>query len=164
VKAQAQAGHRYFTVPHNDNAAAIRINLAGRDPYGIVAEGQAYLELCEELSQRLLKLRDATGERAAVGEVVKVHERYSGPEIGRLPDLLVVWNRDADLSAVGSDDIGFFHKEYESLRSGDHSPRGLVLSDKQLTAVPPGRIDPTQVTPILVGAAQAKAVSRPEGG
>ena len=160
ARTQAKAGCRYFTVPHNDNAAAVRINVLGRDEHGVVPGGKAYEELCEELSQRLLALRDATRCTGAVSEVIKVHEHYHGAEIDRLPDLLVVWNRNADLSAVGSDDIGFFHKAIESHRTGDHSQRGLVLSDRAIALAPASPIGPTQVTPILVDAARACAGSK----
>ncbi len=85
---------------------AVRFNGSGRDEYGLAPGGWAYEEPCEELSHRLQALRDATRNAAAVSEFIKVHEHCSGPEIDRLPDLLVVWNRDVNLSAFGSYDTG----------------------------------------------------------
>ena len=156
---QTREGVRYFSVPHNDNAGAVRINLAGREPHGVVQPGRDYDALCDELSGRLLDLRDAGGRVPAVSEVIKLHDCYHGPELARLPDLLVVWNRQADLSAMGSDVIGVFRKARPTPRSGDHSARGLLLSDAPLEGAAEGVLTPMQVTPILVDAARAAAVA-----
>lgn len=147
---QVREGVRYFTVPHNDNAGAVRINLAGREQHGVVQPGGEYDAVCEDLARRLLGLRDAGGRLPAVSEVVRVHAHYDGPELDRLPDLLVIWNREADLQTIGSTDVGEFHNERVTHRSGDHSQRGLLLSDRSLEAAPRGTLDPMQVTPVLL--------------
>jgi hypothetical protein len=154
---QAREGVRYFTVPHNDNAAAIRLNLVGREPHGVVQPGPEYDALCDELARRLRDLRDASGQLPAVADVIKIHDHYAGPELARLPDILVVWNREADLSAVGSEAIGVFRSEHAGHRTGDHSPRGLLLSDHPLGPGPVGKLDPMEVTPLLLEAVNRAA-------
>jgi predicted AlkP superfamily phosphohydrolase/phosphomutase len=154
---QGLSGARYYPVPHNDNAGAIRINLAGRDPHGIVSRGQEYDQVCRELAGRLLRIRDASGNKPLVSEVIRIHDQFNGPWLDLMPDLLVVWNRRADVSEITSPDIGRLVNKSDNHRTGDHSRRGLVISsnpfghDKEMT------LDPTQVTPILLEAAKRTA-------
>lgn len=149
-----RSGRRYFAVPHNANAGAIRINLADRDPSGTVAPGQDYDDLCQELGERLLRLRDASGARSLVREVIKLHDHYSGPRLTGLPDLLAVWNRGADVSRVSSPEIGTISRPAYNVRTGDHSKFGLLISDRPLASNLTTPLTPTQVTPILRSAVE----------
>jgi predicted AlkP superfamily phosphohydrolase/phosphomutase len=154
AKLKGRSGARFFSIPHNDNAGAIRINVAGRDPHGIVPPGRAYDDLCIELTERLLQLRDASGTRPLVSRVVKTHEVFSGPQLDTLPDLMAVWNRDADTSAACSPDIGRVTSPGSSHRSGDHSTHGLLISDLALDAEHERPLFPAEVTPLLLEAAR----------
>jgi predicted AlkP superfamily phosphohydrolase/phosphomutase len=156
TESRARDGHRYFVVPHNDDASAIRISLAGREAYGRVLP-EAYDATCDELVDRFAELKDASGDRRAVSEVIRIRQHYCGPEVDRLPDLLVVWNREADLTSIRSAEFGVFTKSADTMRTGDHSRRGLLLSDRELEAAPPGPLNPMQVTPTLVGAVRQRA-------
>jgi predicted AlkP superfamily phosphohydrolase/phosphomutase len=151
---RARSGLRYFSVPHNDNAGAVRINLEGREPTGIVSPAE-YDELVERLCGQLLEIRDASGNEPLIAEIVKVRCDYSGPELDRLPDLLLTWNRAADVRAVSSPDIGTINNKYPGIRTGDHSTRGLLIAN-----FPPGvpfspPLDPMQAGSLLVDAAEA---------
>lgn len=157
TQVKTKAGHRFYTVPHNDDASAVRINVIGREEHGIVAPGDEYDKVCDDLTERLLNLTDASKKQPAIKEVIRVHKNYQGPAIEQLPDLLVVWNRAADLSAIHSEAHGVFRKEEDPTRTGDHSRRGLVLSDQPIDSAPNGLLSPMQVTPILVGAVQRLA-------
>lgn len=154
--ARNRGGHRYSMVPHNDDASAIRINLAGREAHGVVAP-EAYDATCDELEACLAELQDASGRRPAVSEVIRVHRHYAGPALNRLPDLLVVWNRSADLNRIRSRRFGEFAGSRDAMRSGDHSRRGLILSDRALGGSASGPLAPMQVTALLDAAVRADA-------
>jgi predicted AlkP superfamily phosphohydrolase/phosphomutase len=146
-------------VPHNDNAGAVRFNLIGREPNGVVP-AEHYEALSDELSAKLLGMRDASGDKPAVAKVVKIREMFSGPALDRLPDLMVVWNRDADLSSVSSPHFGEVRRKDILDRTGDHSTRGIVVSDRAFECSASGPISPMDVTPILLEAVQTAGAVR----
>ncbi|HEY7018999.1 MAG TPA: alkaline phosphatase family protein [Gaiellaceae bacterium] len=64
------------------------LNVAGRERDGVVEPGEEYEQLRNELRERLLDLRSEDGERI----VAAVHRRedlYAGPELDRIPDLII---------------------------------------------------------------------------
>jgi len=66
----------------------ICINLRGRERYGIVEPGEQYERLRDEIAERALELRSPAGDPV----VTAVHRRedlYSGPELEKIPDLIV---------------------------------------------------------------------------
>lgn len=71
------------------------LNVSGRERDGIVQPGEDYDRVCEEITRRLLDLRDPkTGGRI----VTAVHRRdalFHGPEIEKVPDLIVEFADDA---------------------------------------------------------------------
>jgi len=69
-------------------AGAIYLNLAGREPQGVVQSGEEAKDLLEDLRRKLLALRD--GSSAVVKDVVSGADVFSGPAADRAPDLLVV--------------------------------------------------------------------------
>jgi predicted AlkP superfamily phosphohydrolase/phosphomutase len=69
----------------------IWINLKGREPQGVVEAGAAFKELCEQISERLLSLRDPDTGRRVVEKVYRREELYHGPFADRAPDLIVRW-------------------------------------------------------------------------
>lgn len=67
----------------------IWINLAGRDPHGIVAPGAEYEALRDQIIAALPELTDrATGARP-IGAVWRREELFQGPYVERFPDLIV---------------------------------------------------------------------------
>ena len=117
---------KYFQIPHNQNSGAIRINVVGREPQGIVNPGEEYDHCCEALRQDLMALTDTGTGRGVVKEVIKIRQRYHGRYLDWLPDLLVVWNRHAPIQTVTSTKTGVIQKTYGGSRTGDHSPRCLL--------------------------------------
>jgi predicted AlkP superfamily phosphohydrolase/phosphomutase len=66
----------------------ICINLRGRERYGIVEPGEEYERLRTQIAERALELRSPAGDPV----VTAVHRRedlYSGPELEKIPDLIV---------------------------------------------------------------------------
>lgn len=73
----------------------IWINLKGREPQGVVEPGQEFEELCEEISQRLLALKDPDTGGLVVDKVYRRDDLYYGPFVPRASDLIVRWHNYA---------------------------------------------------------------------
>lgn len=76
----------------------IWINVRGRDPEGTVEPGAMYEAVRGEIIERLLAWRDPETGEPVVKAVHRREEVYHGPEIDRIPDLLVSWNLDQGYS------------------------------------------------------------------
>jgi predicted AlkP superfamily phosphohydrolase/phosphomutase len=66
----------------------VYINVAGREPHGIVPEGDAYDRMVEEIRELLLAERDPGTGRAVISEVFRGRDIYRGPYADGGPDLL----------------------------------------------------------------------------
>ena len=111
----------------------IVLNVAGRERNGIVQPGEEYERLRDELTERLLDLRWTDGERI----VAAVHRRedlYSGPELGRIPDLIVefrdyAWLGKGNLTErtpTIADDISI-KAHPDQHYAGGHRPEGIFV-------------------------------------
>ncbi|HEU4995225.1 MAG TPA: alkaline phosphatase family protein [Gemmatimonadaceae bacterium] len=128
--------------PHGNGLAAggIRLNLAGREPEGIVAQGTAAETLEAQLTRDLLEIVDDDSRRPLVRRVLRTRDHYSGEHLNLLPDLLVEWD---DVRAIGSASsgrgvgatlravspkirhvVGTNHYG----RTGEHRPEGLFVA------------------------------------
>jgi predicted AlkP superfamily phosphohydrolase/phosphomutase len=116
---------RYFWVPNNDAYGAIRVNLRGREPRGLVKRGAEADALAREIRADLLALENPDTGEPAIVDVMLTSELYDGPRRNVLPDLLVDWNRSRPIRAVRSAKLGEIRQEPHPLRSGDHRPGGL---------------------------------------
>ncbi len=109
-----------------DRSSGVRISLAGRDPGGKVRP-EDYEAYCDWLIAELLAVRnDDTGE-PLVSEITRTRDDFHGPLAGILPDLLVVWNRDAPIVSVSSPTIGRLRHPHATNRVADHRPGGLFM-------------------------------------
>ena len=117
-----------FMAPNNSVIAGIRLNLAGREPHGLVAPGR---EANEELAWleaalgRLVNVRSGRPVFAAVERSDRRYRRHAGDAV---PDLLMEWNREVPTETVWSPDIGVVYRPYDHWRSGDHRPHGLLIA------------------------------------
>jgi predicted AlkP superfamily phosphohydrolase/phosphomutase len=118
---------RAFTLP-SDLEGCIRINLKGREPYGIVEPGRQYEELCEEIRARLLELIKPADGTPAVSRVWVRNEVFSGDRQEQLPDLIVTWNNETSFKSIGSPRFGSVDGENADPRPGTHSPYGFLLA------------------------------------
>lgn len=131
VEEQAFSGdrsrRRSFTVPHNDIAGAVRLNIVGREASGVLRrdEVDGYVEM---LTRELLALRNADTGNAVVADVVRVADEHDGDWIDHMPDLLVVWKRDEPLDRVTSTTIGTVEYAHRGNRTGDHSPENVFFA------------------------------------
>ena len=117
---------RAFYVPNNDLTAAIRINLKGRDPLGLVEPEREYDELCGWLTKRLTQLVNPATGRPAVDKVSRIRESYKGAYLDRLPDLTALWAQDAPIDALYSPGYGTVVGSHNDLRTGGHAPQGFL--------------------------------------
>lgn len=127
---------RCFALP-SETGGLVRINLAGREPQGIVEPGAAYEDLCAELAERLTCVTDLeTGEPI----VARIHliDRLvpaDAPFRPYLPDLAVEWRERRIGDSVGVRLAGgaTLHwprgRRTSSGRSGDHRSHGWVVGD-----------------------------------
>ena len=67
---------RAFAVPSNNMTGAIRINLKGREPEGVVEPGAEYEALRREIADALTVLENPETGRPAVQWVARVEELY----------------------------------------------------------------------------------------
>jgi predicted AlkP superfamily phosphohydrolase/phosphomutase len=70
------------------------VNVRGREAHGVVSPGEEYERVRTEIAERLLDLRSTGGERI----VAAVHRRedlFDGPELDKVPDLLVEFDEYA---------------------------------------------------------------------
>lgn len=126
--ARERMHRKAFTVPHNDNAAAVRINVVGRESHGLVNPGADYEAFVAELTTDLLAATNLGTGGPMVEEVVRISDCCHGPHVGDLPDLLVIWNRDGPIEKVHSPKFGDLHMPYTGIRSGDHTQNALFIA------------------------------------
>ncbi|HYX77561.1 MAG TPA: hypothetical protein VE757_10330, partial [Gaiellaceae bacterium] len=108
------------------------LNVAGRERDGIVEPGQEYEDLREELAERLLAL-EIRGERI----VAAVHRRedlFAGPELDKVPDLVVEFRDYAWLGkgnlierTASLEDTVTIRAHPQQRYSGGHRPDGIFV-------------------------------------
>jgi predicted AlkP superfamily phosphohydrolase/phosphomutase len=115
-----------FDVP-SDYTGAIRINLRGREPKGLV-EPDEYNAIYNEIVQAFMELvNHETGEKI-VEEVVHVREKYSGDGAHDLPDIAIRWVEQKPATKIQSDRIGIIDRDYlPDKRTGAHKDFGFFL-------------------------------------
>ena len=67
------------------------VNLAGRDPHGIVQPGSEYDTLLNDVGDALRKLRDPDTGAQVVASVARPEQLYTGSAVEFAPDLIVDW-------------------------------------------------------------------------
>ena len=118
---------RAFCVP-GDHTGAIRINLAGREPEGVVEAGSQYEALCDELEDELRALVNPDTGKPAVRDVSRPHRLFHGKHLADFPDLTVRWTGDAPIRTLISPRIGKVEGIDTSRRTGEHWPEGFILA------------------------------------
>lgn len=125
-----------------ENHPAIFINTVGREVEGIVAPGEEYEAVRDEIVERLTRVTcPETGEKV-VGRVFRREEVYHGPELARAPDLVFEWNRfryvhrpsgmDLDAEFLETlDDRALLESENETRPSGVHRDHGVFIASGQ---------------------------------
>jgi len=124
------------------------LNLRGRERYGIVQPGAEAKVLLDEISGKLLAVRDPVTGLAVITRVDKAEEAYTGPNVREAPDLVIGYNRG--YRAGWGTILGQF--PWEVLEdntepwSGDHCidytlVPGVLLSNRKVVAEAPALTD-----------------------
>ncbi len=119
----------------------IYFNMAGREGHGIVHSGAEYRQLQDEISQKLLALRDPANGAQVVSAVYKRDDVFWGPYIANAPDLQVGFADGYRVSwqtSLGGSPPGLL---YPNMRkwSGDHcsfdykTEPGAILSNHKFS-------------------------------
>jgi predicted AlkP superfamily phosphohydrolase/phosphomutase len=121
------ADSRCFVIPNN-NYGAIRVNLVGREPAGIVKPGPEYEVFCADLTRDLLELVNLADGKPLVRRVIRTADEYASEVTKHFPDLLVEWAAQTEVSGVASPKIGEIRRGYDYCRTGDHRPGGFFVA------------------------------------
>ena len=119
---------KVFPLP-SDFTGALRINLAGREPEGIVHEGKEYDDICLEIENNFLQLVNPNTGKKAVKEVIKVRDLYSGKYINDLPDIIIKWEGKDPINSLYSPRIGTVTGELPDKRTGAHQTYGFIIAN-----------------------------------
>jgi predicted AlkP superfamily phosphohydrolase/phosphomutase len=100
----------------------IRLNLKGREPFGIVMPGEEEKRIKEQIKEELRKLTYSNGQPVFEAVLTK-EEAYSGPFVDRAPDLIIPINHSG---APPVPEKWKYTLTHTSL-SGTHTPFGILL-------------------------------------
>jgi predicted AlkP superfamily phosphohydrolase/phosphomutase len=144
-------GSRAFVrAPNAGLCPAIRINVIGREPAGLVAPGQEYEELCSALESELLTLVNVETGKPAVRRVLRPAELFEGPKVAHMPDLLVEWHQESPIRSLASPTVGRVDGESQGHRTGDHRRDGLLLHrGPTITPRPEDVVDARHLAPTI---------------
>ncbi len=105
------------------SSQGICVNLAGREPYGIVRTGDAYERLVCDIEELLLGERDPVNGQSVITSVLRADQLYDGPWVGCAPDLLFTPAPGYD-SARGAKS----HLSPFQWRTGGHDLDGIFVA------------------------------------
>jgi predicted AlkP superfamily phosphohydrolase/phosphomutase len=117
---------RAFCLP-TDLEGCIRLNVKGREPHGIVMPGAEYTKVCEEITDSLQWLINRLNGHPAVRQVINTEEALPGERRHALPDLIVLWAEDAEITEVYSPALGTVQAPSPDVRTGTHRAPGFML-------------------------------------
>jgi predicted AlkP superfamily phosphohydrolase/phosphomutase len=123
---------KIFCIP-NSNEGYFRVNLAGREPLGIVGRGAEYEDLLATLHAQLEQLTNPKNGVRAAERACLTDAIYQGPRRADLPDALVTWNPHARLgNEIATPELGTIRKqsghEVSPFYTGNHRPNAFVLA------------------------------------
>jgi predicted AlkP superfamily phosphohydrolase/phosphomutase len=111
----------------SDGSAAARLNLAGRDPAGMLAKGPDAERVLSELTETLLELRCADTGHRLVSRVARFEELFDAAPYSGPAELFVQWKRVQRPRAVFAERTGEIPVPAKrSIRSVHYTP-GMVV-------------------------------------
>lgn len=116
---------RWFILPFGDTGCAIRLNVVGREPNGLIKKGQEYEEICNFIRDSLSTLKNLETGKPLVEEVIQINQFYHGEAVEQLPDLVINWNREAPIKLIGSEELGQFEVKCYTRRTGEHNDNAI---------------------------------------
>ena len=113
----------------------IYINLKGREPGGIVEPGEAYVQLCHEITTALFSLTDPEDGNPVVDAVYRREQVFAGPFLEYAPDLILVMRGLSYITRQGYEfqsspgkDPGRIFAKPGTHESGSHRQDGLLIA------------------------------------
>lgn len=105
---------------------AIYINLAGREPYGVVPAGETYETLRQQIKTGLLQLMDPRRGERVVTAVYLREEIYHGPFVDQAPD--IVYELAPGYEPTSEVSPGRIFTDVTGEGEGMHQPDGIFLA------------------------------------
>ena len=109
------------------SSQAIKLNLKGREKFGIVHEGEDYTNLVAELKSRLKQYRDPASGLPVIREVYHRDEIYHGPRVMDAPDLVAISENGYLLQEGFPERLLNPSMQYGLDRSGSHRSEGIFI-------------------------------------
>lgn len=130
------------------------LNLKGREKHGIVSSGQDREDLINQLTARLMDVRDVDGRRV-IHQVHRSDKIYTGPSAMGAPDLIIGYNREfrASWDTCLGGITPFILADNDSAWCADHCADaavvpGVLFSNRPVHAVFPSLLD---LAPTVLG-------------
>lgn len=123
---------KVFCIP-NSNEGYFRVNLAGREPKGVVPDGGEYHELLASVRRQLERLVNPHNGMHAAERIVLTDDVYRGARRRDLPDAVITWNPLARISSeLETPDLGRIGARagyaISPFYTGNHRPSAFVLA------------------------------------
>lgn len=120
---------RAYRFPMYPPAEGIVINVAGRQPQGIVQPGDEYERLRKQVMAQALQLIDPVTEQPVVVRAYRREELYHGPHAERAPDIVLLLAEDFRGSAnIHPPLITTVDPSSLSKVNGEHRMHGILLA------------------------------------
>ncbi len=105
------------------------VNLAGREPEGIVQPGAEYERILDDLTRCLLSMTDPDDGLPIVDQVIRQTEVYHGPFVEHAPDLFVVMRGFSYITRESYEwsPTGQYVAPPPTLECADHRPDGVLI-------------------------------------
>ena len=124
------------------------LNIEGREKYGIVQVGIKKNALMEEISAKLIAIRDPETGKQVISRIYRADEIYSGQYVREVPDLVIGYNKGFRASTdtvLGKFSKGIIEDNIDKW-SGDHLIEakfvpGILLSNKKIQSRNPALYD-----------------------
>jgi predicted AlkP superfamily phosphohydrolase/phosphomutase len=111
----------------SSSGRAIRINLKGREPRGVVSPGKEYERLVEEIAGALSSLCDPETGESIVEKVYRKEEVFSGHCSDNAPDIVIELKGTYFLQEGLAKDLVLPSRLGNSDKSGVHRPEGILF-------------------------------------
>lgn len=112
------------------NFGQLFVNLKGREPLGIVSQGDEYEEVIEDLIHRLSAMVDPENGEPVIERIMRRDEIFKGYYVDRAPDL-VFYTKNMQYKAMGLSDFSS-NKVFEPVfgARGHHRMNGILICKK----------------------------------
>ncbi len=125
---QALYDRPFFELTPQHSVGGVRLNLKGREQYGVLEPGTEAEDVLARLTEQLAEIKNVDSGEPLVDEIVQTSEVYAGPEARQLPDLMLRWNRGQAIRRVYSPRFGTLDDMVFRPRSGDHLADGMFFA------------------------------------